>query len=114
MTDLPLLHHYIQPQAAQLTLMGSPAVLLHVTRPEELAPALAQRERSIVIEPPQMARWFESLEFWRTVKFGIFAAAVAWGIQYAIANKYKIDVSLTHYWKAHKTEGKVILSPRED
>ena len=82
-----------------------------VTHPSELRDALAQRERPVLIEDRKLARWFQNLEFWRTVRLGIIATMIAWAIQQSIAHKYNIDVSLLYHWKTETIEGKVILSP---
>jgi hypothetical protein len=89
--------------------LGRPA--LTVINARDLAPALAQHERAVLIEDPKMARMFQNLEFWRTVRLRIIAAAIVWVIQQSIAHKYKIELSVLHHWKTETTEGKVILSP---
>jgi hypothetical protein len=89
--------------------LGRP--VLRVINARDLAPALAQREHPVLIEDPKMARWFQNLEFWRTVRLGIIATAIVWVIQQGIAHKYKIDLSLFCVWKTETIEGKVILSP---
>ena len=85
--------------------------VLTVINARDLAPALAQHQRAVLIEDPKMARMFQNLEFWRTVRLGIIAVAIVWVIQQSIAHKYKIELSVLHHWKTETTEGKVILSP---
>ena len=61
----PTRHHILA--AAGIT-VGAPAVemaVLRVVRPEELAPALAQRELPVVIENDELQRRFEPLVRWQ-------------------------------------------------
>jgi len=105
-------HHHIEIPTVQIGIKVH-APILTVTRVEQLAPALAQRQQPVVIDNPKIEQSLE--RFYareRTIRMGIFAFLVGWIVQQAIAHQLKIDISLLHDWKANKTEGKLTLTPR--
>jgi hypothetical protein len=84
-----------------------------VTRPEGLAPALAQRDKSIVIENDEMKLRFARLVFWEGfIRWLVFPTLIAWILSQAIAKNYKIDASWHLHWNVGRTfDGKITLTP---
>src|SRR5262249_40393976 len=95
----------IAPEAAQLTISGSPAAI-RVTRHEELPAALTQHTKTVVIENKSLERIFSMFLFWSAVPI------LAGLIDCAIVRGYKINASLTHDWKIERTEGKITFTPK--
>jgi hypothetical protein len=85
-----------------------------VTRPEDLAPALARRDKSIVIENDEMKLRFARLLFWEGFKWLVVPTLIAWILSQAIARNYKIDGSWHVHWNVGRTfDGKITLTPTD-
>lgn len=83
-----------------------------VRRPQELASALAQREKSVVIENDDMKLKFARLVFWQGFKWLVLPGLIAWILSLAIAKDYKIDASWHIKWMVGQTfDGKITLTP---
>jgi hypothetical protein len=87
--------------------------LIRVTRRDELAPALKQRTKPVVIDNGDLERAFSRLEFWSgregTYRFG--ALLVAALLALALALQYKLDFSWQRDWKQERLHGKIVLTP---
>ncbi len=89
----------------------SPEVI-RVTRPDQLAPALAQRTKAVVIDNPEMEKRFQSMQAWANVRF--IGTLIALLIAFAIAQgKHEVALSLKRDWKQNTLEGKITLTPIE-
>jgi hypothetical protein len=85
-TPQPKTHHVSLTARAQAVASVS-AVVITITQPEQLAPALAQRDKTVVIANDEMARRFARFAEWqRSARWGLIAFAVAWLINQAIVH----------------------------
>ena len=91
--------------------VGVGAVVVH--SPNELAPALKQREKAVVIDDIEMARRFSSVERWQEARMWFFGTLVAAVFAFAIAQNYKIELTWHRDWKVNTIDGKVTLTPVE-
>ena len=98
---------------ASLAVSGALAVAEVVVRtPQELAPALAQHEKKIVIDNPQIAKHFIWLAYWREAKWPLVAFLIYHLLQMAIAHHYKIEAEWHMNWKIERSvNGKITLHP---
>jgi hypothetical protein len=88
------------------------AVPIIVSRPELLAPALAQREKSVVIENDEMERRFATLVRWQQIApWLLIPILIAWLLNQAIVRDYKLDASWRLNWKVETLSGKITLTP---
>jgi hypothetical protein len=104
-------HHVIVPTAYVNVNLFAPALI--VTRASELAPALTQRERPVVIQNDELERKFSRVERWRDREntYRFLAALIAGLLALAIAYQYKIDASWHSDWKMDRIDGKIALTP---
>lgn len=92
-----------------VTLHAAPLI---VSRPELLAPALAQHEKSVVIENNQMERRFGTLVQWEQIaRWLLIPILITWLLSQAIMRDYKLDASWRLDWKVQKLGGKITLTP---
>lgn len=112
MSGEPKIHQVSLRAHVQSTLTAN-ATVIAVTRPEQLAPALAQREKIVVIENNEMQRRFAKLLQWQqATRWWLIPILVAWLLHQAIVRDYKIDASWRYIWKVEQTfEGKITLTP---
>ncbi len=91
------------------------ATVIRVTRPGELAPALAQREKTVVIENDEMQRVFARYAFWRsTIPWLMVPLLISWLLSQIIANTYELDASWHLHWEVGPTsDGKLSLTPTD-
>jgi hypothetical protein len=82
-----------------------------VRNPGELAIALKQRQKPVVIVDVQMAQRFRSIEGWQEARIWFFGSLVAALLAFAIAQNYKIEMSWHRDWKVNSMDGKVTLTP---
>jgi hypothetical protein len=87
------------------------AEVIRVTKPDELPPALAQKDKSVVIEDPKMAERFRSLQAWQEARYWFFGTLITAAIAFAISQNYKIELSWHRDWKVNTLDGKVTLTP---
>jgi hypothetical protein len=91
------------------------AVPIIVSRPEQLAPALVQREKSVVIENDEMKRKFAKFASWQeAARWWLIPLLICWILNQAIVHDYKIDASWHLNWKVERTfDGKITLTPTD-
>lgn len=78
---------------------------------DELAPALRQREKPVVIEDAELARRFQRLLEWREARNWLVAVIGAGLIAYAISMSYKVEIGFEKDFKLQKLNGKITLTP---
>ena len=87
-----------------------------VTRSDELAPALRQHEKPVVIDNEQISAKFRRLGYWesnrQTFLLGWTAALLAMLLAYAISQQYGIDAGWKAKWSQVEFEGKLKLTPK--
>jgi hypothetical protein len=87
-----------------------------VTRPDELAPALWQHEKPVVIDNEQIGTKLRRLSYWesyrQTFLLGWIAALLATLLAYAISQQYGIDAGWMAKRRQVEFEGKIKLTPR--
>jgi hypothetical protein len=92
--------------------MGIEVTLLRVTRREEFGPALAQHEKSILIEDQELKKQLARLAYLQEIKWWLIPILLAWILSQAIAHNYKIDASWHVNWKIERSfDGKITLTP---
>jgi hypothetical protein len=95
------------------------ALLLTVTRPEQLPDALKQHEKQVVIEnTPANARLtqdFERLLRWEQRRETLLIIALVFVLlaQMAITNRYKLEADWHVKWKVIEMGGKITLTPSQ-
>jgi hypothetical protein len=107
----PKVHHVLvgAPMHMEVTLA---VATLRVTRTEEFAPALAQREKSIVIEDQELKKQLARLAYLQEMRWWLIPALLASILSQSIAHNYKIDASWHLNWKIERTfDGKLTLTP---
>jgi hypothetical protein len=111
----PITHHVLAATSIKVAPVTLQAAVLRVNRPEELAPALAQREKTVVIENDAMQRRFAAFAQWQqAARWWLIPILIAWLLNQAIVRDYKIDASWRYIWKVEQTfEGKVTLTPTD-
>src|SRR5258706_16370163 len=87
--------------------VGTEVIL--VKRPSELAPALRQQERPVVIEDAQMEQRFQRLLKWREARNWFVAVLGAGLIAFAISMNYKIEIGFEKDFKLERMNGKITL-----
>jgi hypothetical protein len=96
------------------------ALLLSVTRPEELPDALRQHEKSVVIENTpanaSLRRDFDLLlrwQRWKDTNRLLWLAALVFIVltQMVITSKYKLEASWHVKWMVIEVGGKITLTP---
>ncbi len=84
-----------------------------VTRPDQLAAALRQRSKPVVIENNDLERSFSRLEFWQgregTLRY--VATLVVALLALAMALRYGIDFNWQRDWKLDRLDGRITLTP---
>src|ERR1700687_1627684 len=93
--------------ASAVTVAGE----LIVRQGNELAPALRQREKPVVIENPEIERRFQRLMEWREARNWLVAFFGAGLIAYAISMNYKVEVGFEKDFKLERLNGKITLTP---
>ncbi len=91
------------------------ATVIRVTRPGELAPALAQREKTVVIESDEMQRVFARYAFWKsTIPWLMIPPLISWLLSQIIASTFELDASWHLNWEVGRTfGGKLSLTPTD-
>ena len=84
-----------------------------VHTPNELADALRQREKPVVIDNKEMAARFSSLQHWQEARMWFFGSLIFAMLAFAIAKNYKIEASWHRDWKVNTMDGKLTLTPIE-
>jgi hypothetical protein len=96
-----------------VTLVAEP---IFIKRSGELAPALRQHERPVVIDDEQISAKFRRLGYWenkrQTFLLGWIAALLAALLAYAISQQYGIDAGWNAKWSQVEFEGKIKLTPK--
>jgi hypothetical protein len=108
----PVTHHLeaniLQPQSPTIT-----AAVLTVTRPEELAPALRQRDRSVAIQNAELEPQFARIHFFqgREGTYRYLGTLMAMLLILLMALRYGFDVRLLLDRKLEKTDLYFTLTP---
>jgi hypothetical protein len=77
----------------------------------ELASALRQRKKLVVIENAEMEARFQKLLAWREARNWFVAVLGAGLLAYAISRDYKIEASFEKDWKIERSNAKITLTP---
>ena len=108
---MPTMYHVIADSGMGLETTLQVAVMT-VVRTEQLAPALAQHQKSVVIENEELKEKFSRLVYWQEARWWILATLVYWLLSQAIANQYKIEGEWHIKWKIEQSiDGKITLTP---
>jgi hypothetical protein len=106
----PAIHHvgqhFTTPQRVTMI-----AALVTVLQPEQLAGALGQREKAVVIEHVNLAREFSRIAYWQEARWWFIAALVYRLLTFAIAHQYQIGAEWHLNWKVQTLDGKITLTP---
>jgi hypothetical protein len=82
----------------------------------ELASALRQSERSVIIDTVELAARFQRLLYWRTAQKWFLPSAVTAfkevSITKAISKDAKVEGSWHLKWKVGTFDGRIVLTPR--
>jgi hypothetical protein len=109
---LPPTHHILVDAPL---IVGSPSFgipTLRVINAKELPAALAQREKTIVIEGDKLTRPFSWLAYWQEARWWFIAWLVYRVLTTIIANQYHLDAEWHLSWKIERTfDGKITLTP---
>jgi hypothetical protein len=91
------------------------AIAIPVTQANQLADALRQHEKPVVIEDDQLKSDFVGLLRWnereKTYRIAFVATLIALVLSMAIANKYHLEFSWHQKWKVEEIGGKITLTP---
>jgi hypothetical protein len=82
-----------------------------VRQASELAPALRQHEKTVVIDNYEIERRFQRLLAWREARNWFVAVVCAGLLLYAIAMNYKIEIGFEKNFKMETVNGKITLTP---
>ena len=84
---------------------------------KELAAALRQHEKSVIIDRAELAATFHKLLYWRTAHKWFLPASVsafkASRITHAIRNDNKLEAAWDQQWKVGTFDGRIVLTPRQ-
>jgi hypothetical protein len=107
--------HRVNLHAHTQAVASARATFIAVTLPQQLAPALAQRQRAVIIENAEMQRRFTAFVQWQqAARWWLIPILIAWLLNQAIIRDYKIDASWRYIWKVERTfEGKITLTPTD-
>jgi hypothetical protein len=87
--------------------------VIRVTRRGDLAPALKQHAKSVVIENDELDRSFSRLEFWeeREGTYRFAATLIALIVALGLGLQYKLDLNWKADWKLGRFDGKIMFTP---
>lgn len=110
---MPVTHHVLLAATTKMAVKMQAAVIT-VTRPEQLAPALAQRGKSIAIENDEIKRKFANIALVESLgRWWLVPTLAAWILSQAISNHYKIEAPWRLNWKILSADGKITLTPTD-
>jgi hypothetical protein len=84
-----------------------------VTRPDQLAAALKQRSKPVVIEDAVLVRKFLRLEYWREARLWFIAWLIYRLLASALVHQYHLEADWHLHWKLMQTDGRLVLTPPE-
>jgi hypothetical protein len=108
---VPTTHHVLAAATTNLAVTIQAAVLT-VNSPAELAVALSQRQKPVLIENDELKRKFATLAYLQEARWWLIPILLSWVLCQAIAKNYKIDASWHLNWRIERTfDGKITLTP---
>jgi hypothetical protein len=88
------------------------AAVITVTRQEELAAALGQGKKSVVIDNDELKQRFATFAYWQEARWWLIPILISWVLSQAIAKDYKIDASWHLNWRVERNfDGRITLMP---
>jgi len=92
------------------------ATPIFVKRPSDVAPALRQHERPVVIDNDQISAKFRRLGYWDSNRqiflVGWIATLVVALLAFAISQQYGVDSGWKAKWNQGEFEGRLKLTPK--
>ncbi|HEX9324411.1 MAG TPA: hypothetical protein VF913_20170 [Xanthobacteraceae bacterium] len=82
-----------------------------VTRHDQLAVALKQRAKPVIIENDALSRQLIRLEYWRDAKWWLIAWLVYRLLASAMAHQYHLEADWHVHWKTIEASGRLLLTP---
>ncbi|SRR6266496_4192859 len=82
-----------------------------VTQPDQLAGALKQRVKPVIIGNDELHRRFARLMYWRDAKWLLIAWLIYRLLAWVIAQQYHLEADWHVHWETIETSGHLLLTP---